>query len=217
MLRDLADKWATIHIPDPVVRKDFLRSFDAAVRKKIDFYLLIGSKLMRQPTARLVHCFANELFIFSLSRGQAISFGVKPAWMSCTEGNPCQLPDPGGPTLLTLYNVRLAGGTTLQGCDPVVGSCQYSASGNVSLPYALEMEYAIHGKARVKCWFYPTCRLQAEGGFSFSFAPIKRPDQDYPWRGATTLFFRVFHVPNSRTDEGRQPVSNACAALVDVV
>ena len=60
-------------------------------------------------------------------------------------------------------------------------------------------------------------RLEPEGTLSFAFAPCGRLGQKESWHGTTAMFFRVFSLPNPTTVEDRQPISNACAAVVDVV
>ncbi len=216
-LRNLITTWAAANVPNPVVRRDLIRSADAAEAKQLDCYFLIGAKLTRKRRAYLMHCYAKELFVFQLTSSQAKNLGVRPAAMSCTEGNPSQSVNPETADALSLDGLRLTDGVVVPAAAPIAGTCHYSATSQIAAPYALGLECALHGRARVMSWAYPAGRLEPEGTLSFAFASFGRLGQEESWHGTTALFFRVFSLPNPTTVEDRQPISNACAALVDVV
>lgn len=217
MLEDLANAWLNANCPMPKVRRDLVRELLGAERKGSNFSAAIGRNLTKSHKPYLVCGYAGELFVFELNQRQAGSLEAKDNTVTFHGfGRPELLRGP--PPVVRLDDFHLDPISNRKDTDPISGECRYSVAAHLPIPYAAMAAYELGPSRFVASWCYPFDQLQAPGGvMRLQFPPIRFPDDPdaTPWTGSTVIFVRLCLTVDSKSSEGRLPISNACAALLD--
>jgi hypothetical protein len=219
MLEDLANAWLNANCPLPKVRRDFMRGILDAKRKGRNCMVIIGRYLTKSRKPFLVCGYAGELFVFELSPRQAENFGAAHDSMAVHRmgGDIELLRAP--PPVVRLDAFQLHSLPDRKDTDPISGTCRYSVAATLHVPYAGMITYEPGPPQHVTGWCYPEELLSAPGGtLQLSFSPVRRADdvESPPWNGTMVVFVRLCLMVAPKKGGGRLPISNACAALLDV-
>jgi hypothetical protein len=219
MLEDLAAGWLEVNCPSPKMRREFMRGLLDAERKGRNFTVVIGRNLNKAHKPYLVCGHAGELFVFQLNPQQAANLQAADDQMCFHRiGGETELLR-GPPPVVRLDQLQLLPVSHRRDTDPIHGECSYSVDADLHVPYAGMMTYELGALAHVTNWCYPYEPLQSPGGtLHLNFSSIRDPNdpQAQAWKGTTVVFVRLTLTVDPKEGGGRLPISNVCAALLDV-
>lgn len=87
MLKDAAINWVRANCRDPKLGADFSRKLNNVLQRRVACWFAIGQSLTGERQPYMIHCFADELFIFQLSNAQAKGLMLAPDAM-CSSFDP---------------------------------------------------------------------------------------------------------------------------------
>lgn len=219
VLRTLASKWARLNAP--IVEDDLLTSVDRAIERGVNCTFAISRELTKAKTPRLLSCYGGEVFVFELTQRQAKSFNALQRNMQCIEGGQCLELTPDAPPLIDLDDLRFEHSDGLASDERIRGSVFYQKREGFDFPgsVCLSMEFSLGNICRTTNYYYPPAGLLPEGELEFSFDPIDSP-RHAPKKGfigPIVAHVRFIGTMNSKVAEGRVPLSNSGAALIEVI
>ncbi len=216
-LRRLALSWVRENCP--IVQANFSERLDDLDRRRANGTFLIASELTRSGRPYLLSCHAGELFVFALRRGQAKRLGAVARRMLCTEGGPRLEIPPSRFVPVEIADLQFDGDARVHPNEEIRGACGYCMHPDFQPQgqLCLMLGYELSGRRRVRSWYYPPMGLLPEGNLDFKFPPIAGSGHDcVRWTGTTVAHVRFFTVGAPQIVDDRHPLSNTCAALLDV-
>lgn len=178
-------------------------------------WFAVGSALTRSHLPFLLHCFGGELFVFQLTKAQAVAMEVEPSDMASNSG---LTPDSIGPATAPAISLERfeAKDTAITQAMPILGQLHYEVLTCNDIPYCVRLDYRLTGDRHIR-WDHPLRPLGGKGVIDVKFPPIgPGPAFATKYRGPLVLFTRLFEMSPDQTD-ARKPISTTCATLVDVV
>lgn len=218
-LIDLAANWVRTNCPNPAVCRDFVQRVHEAEERHVNCSFAIGPALTRTGAPYFAPCYSGQLFVFALTPSQARHLHAVGAQMQYAEHLRRQDTDPAFPVYVMLDELEIKNAAHLSNAEPIEGRCTYSLRGFWLEPFAFGLQFVLTGRADVCAWDHRVEGfIEADGLLRFSFSPIRKicGQASEVWTGTTAVMLRLYTAPNEGTLEGRQPFSNACAALIDV-
>ena len=128
MLRDVANAWLQKYCPHPQLQRDFLQRLDQAEQQDVDCYWVIGPRNFNTGKPQLVHGYAGEWFVFSLTPEQGKSLGAVDGKMSSVFVNRKQQVNPALTASATLEEIEIDN-RHLEVDEPIRGRCRYQMTG----------------------------------------------------------------------------------------
>ncbi|HVA49195.1 MAG TPA: hypothetical protein VNH11_22720 [Pirellulales bacterium] len=219
-LRTLAAEWARANAP--IVEADLLSSFDHAVQRGVNCTFAIGRELTKARKPRLLSCYSGELFVFELSQRQAQSFNALDHTMECVECGPSLEIPPGARPPIDIGELHIDHADRLSPDQPIQGRVEYELreefdfSGTV----CLSMAFALGDRCLTTRYHYPfpPLRLSPKGNMDFTFNSVATSQgAAKDWSGPIVAHVRLLGTMHPQSPDGRVPMSNTCALLLDVL
>lgn len=213
----VAVNWVRGNCIYPEAIRDLSRSLSDADAAGADCWFVIGGDLVRSAHATLVHWCAGELFVFPLTDAQAAARGVGRNGMRIdrTASRPDLAPPRVG-MAISLERLELRDAAVSE-TTRLFARVHYEVLANGGSPWCARIDFDLPGRHQAG-WDYPERPLWGKGMLDISFPPIARePAQATNFKGPLAVFVRLCAVASPRRPEGRPPISNAVAGLVDVV
>ena len=217
MPRNSAIGWVRDNCRNPGLQADFIRKMDEAIASGLNCSFLIGAGNTFKGFPFLLYCFADELFITELTHEQAAKLGIAPNQMRCridAGEQAAKVPS----RQISVEGLKMESDTISDPSQPIRGTFRYRTEGTAPRSYCVEMDYA-SGTRTVTNYIYLPTPLLDSGEITVAFPPLgDRKDQTTPGMDPVILaFVRICAVPDPRSPYGRQPVSNAATALLEIV
>jgi hypothetical protein len=219
--RRLAVQWARTNAP--VVEPNLLTSFDRAAQRQVNCTFAVSRELTKTKTPHLLSCYGGEVFVFELTQRQAKSFNAVKNTMQCVEGGPSLELPPSTPPLIDVSELRFDDADGLAADEPIRGSLYYSKRGDFGYPgtVCLSMEFALGGRCRTTHYYYPPQGLLPEGDLEFTFTSVAPAQDDRNsakgFTGPIVAHVRFLGTMNPKAPGNHVPLSNTCAALIEVI
>ena len=126
-LRDLASAWIRANSPIPEVWQQFETQFADALRRKVGYSFMLGSRLTRTGSPYAAYCHAGELFTFVLTPRQAKQLGLSENVTRSAAGHVQHNHEPRPEPLIRIEEVSLDS-QSLTWEDAISGSFKWSTS-----------------------------------------------------------------------------------------
>ncbi|HEX7378939.1 MAG TPA: hypothetical protein VF278_17595 [Pirellulales bacterium] len=214
----LASNWARANAP--IVEADLITSVEGATERGVNCTFAISRELTKAKTPRLLSFFAGEVFVFELTQRQAKSFNAVQGAMQFAEGGRCLACAADAPPLIDLEDLWFEHADGLTSDERIRGAVTYQKCDGFDFPgrVCLSLEYSLGNRCRTTGYYYPPAGLLPEGRLEFSFDPIDLPRQPPKgFIGPIVAHVRFLGTMNPKVAEGRVPLSNTCAALIEVI
>lgn len=219
--RRLAVQWVRANAP--IVEPNLLTSFDRAAQRQVNCTFAVSRELTKTKTPHLLSCYGGEVFVFQLTQRQAKTFHAVKNTMECVEGGPSLELPPSARPRIDVSELRFddADGLTVE--EPIRGSLYYSKCGDFEYPgtICLAMEFGLTGLCRKTHYYYPPQGLLPEGDLNFTFTAVAPAQDDRnaarSFTGPIVAHVRFLGTMNAKAPGNYVPLSNTCAALIEVI
>jgi len=216
MLKDAAINWVRANCSDPKLRADFSRKLSDVLQRRVACWFAIGQALTREREPYMIHCFADELFIFQLSNAQSKGLMLAPdAMCSSFDPRPAAPRQKALPRVVSISRFQLEK-PVLTAADRIAGAVSYELEGEVPPALCLRLDCSLGLSGDETSWLPIELTAGPPGRDSFSFAPLR--ESLWPLalmhRGPLAVFLRV--CIDSDTVVQRSPISNTCGTLLDI-
>jgi hypothetical protein len=216
MLKDAAINWVRANCRDPKLRADFTRKLSDVLQRRVACWFAIGQALTRERQPYMIHCFADELFIFQLSLAQAKGLMLAPdAMCSSFDPRPTAPRQKVLPRMLSISQFELDK-PALTEADRITGSVAYELESELPPSLCLRLDCSLGLSGDETSWVPLDLTAGPPGRAYFSFAPLR--ESVWPLalmhRGPLAVFLRVCIDSNAMVQ--RYPISNTCGTLIDI-
>ena len=199
--------------------KDVTHRLDEATAAGGHLLLVFGKRLTRSRMPYLVISHRREMFAFELNSRQAKNLESHPdalgalvrRWQNEAEATAPDEP----PVMLT--NLVIDGADRQDPSAPITGHLEYQSAQHHPQGIAVRLTYDVSGGATVSLFDHAMGHLPASGTIRFRLTPLKGIGGDVPRELSKTLpVFLSLCLP-ALGMAPNVPLSNTCAALIDLV
>ena len=214
MLRERAIGWVKANCATAPLIANFTRQLDGAIAAGVNCSFVIGSKLTRVREPYMVYWFAGELFVFQLTRRQAMAMQVNGERMRFVrDERPLDEP-PAGRKVVSLDRFDPMPERLTQATQPITGGLRYELTGEAPAGYFAKLNFTLPGLATIASFDYPPMALAARGALEVTFPPPESWTQFGMPERVMPVFVRLFEMPHPTAVNSGRPISNAVAALM---
>jgi hypothetical protein len=212
-----AVNWVRAECISPELARQTAHFLNACSAAGLDCSFVVGGALTRSGNAGVLNCFAGEVFVHQLTDAQAAAMGVARDGTCCTHSNKrSQVMRPPPRVALSLGRLEMLG-PTLTPTTPIVGRLEYQLLGGEPEAWCLRLDYSLGQMTRVARDFRQP-PLWGKGVLDIAFESMAAVGPVPPGlKGPAVMFARIIELSRPNDLGPGCPVSNAAAAMVEVV
>ncbi len=191
--------------------KGFTEDVDAIIRDGKNCRWTLGEGLTKQEKPYLLAWQDGQFFAIELSAAQAKSLEVEKMSVGMTPYGAARDSLPASPTA-TLSDASITDAKALKADQEVTGKASFKREAAPKGDVALRLSYRIvneRGSSTSDTWHYVDA-LGKAGEIEFKYGAIDAP------AGPLLVFLTLCDVPDAKESDGRKPVSNTVAVLVNI-